>query len=91
MAGNDKQSILTLAGRRFYLNCWYLVDLLHVDQRQQVALGHCQSKQLVDVTDYVLKKAGAVPTEEQLRLITGELITLQVAALVAAVKGVVQH
>ena len=90
MAGNDKHSLITLVGRRFYLTCWYLVDLLQVDQKQQVALGHCQSKQLVDVTDYVLKKAGAVPTEEQLRLITAELITLQVAALVAAVKGGVQ-
>lgn len=90
MAGNGKPNVLLLAGRRFYLNCWYLVDLLQVDQKQQVALGHCQSKQLVDVTEYVLKKAGAVPTEEQLRVITGELITLQVQALVAAVKGGVQ-
>jgi len=87
MAGNGKPFIL-LAGRRFYLNCWYLVDLLQVDTKQQVALGHCQSKQLIDVTDYVLKKAGSMPTEEQLRLITGELITLQVQALVMAVKGV---
>jgi hypothetical protein len=89
MAGNGKPFIL-LAGRRFYLNCWYLVDLLQVDVKQSVAIGHCQSKQLVDVTDYVLKKAGAVPTEEQLRIITGELITLQVQAVIAAVKGGVQ-
>jgi len=88
MAGNDKHSLITLVGRRFYLNLWYLVDLLQVDTKQQVALGHCQSKQLVDVTEYVLKKAGALPTEEQLRIITGELITLQVQALVMAVKGV---
>jgi len=90
MAGNNKHSLITLVGRRFYLNCWYLVDLLQVDQKQQVALGHCQSKQLVDVTEYVLRKAGSMPNEEQLRVITGELLTLQVQALVAAVKGGVQ-
>jgi hypothetical protein len=89
MAGNDQSSNpLLLSGRRFYLNWWYLVDLLQVDQAQRVGLGHCQSKQLVDVTDYVLGKAGAMPTQAQLQEITATLITVQLKALANAVKGV---
>jgi len=88
MGANDKDSVIRLVGRRFYLNCWYLVDLLQVDQQQRLLVCHCQSKQVIDVTDHVLLKAGATPTEEQLRQITAELITIQVRALAMAVKGV---
>ena len=87
MADNDSESMKALAGKRYFLNLWYLVDILEVTPKQSVALNHGQQKALVDVTDLVLLKAGAMPTEAQLCQLAGELVLLQVRALKEAARN----